>query len=273
MKEGILIIGCGEIGTSLVDGWLNKKEAVYKRISNISIIEKDKKRVNYLKKKYSKKIFFLNNKKSFYSSKKFKYVFLAFKPKDLNKDLYFYKNLFDYKTIFFSLLAGKKILDISSFFPIRKNIIRLMLNTPIFLNKGTIIYFSLKKEVKKKDLFLLYSLGDVFPIKNESLFDILTAVVGSGPAFFYLLIESMEKKAILSGLNKNFVHQILKKTFFGTASIVNESNYNFSELREKVTSKGGTTEAAMKYLQRRNFQKLIEKSIDESVKKAKNLSS
>ena len=46
-----------------------------------------------------------------------------------------------------------------------------------------------------------------------------------------------------------------------------------SELREKVTSKGGTTEAAMKYLQRRNFQKLIEKSIDESVKKVKNLSS
>ena len=273
MKEGILIIGCGEIGTSLIDGWLNKKKELYKRISNISIIDKDKKRVNYLKKKYSKKISFLNNEKFFYASKKFKYVFLAFKPKDLNKNLYFYKNLFDYKTIFFSLLAGKKISDISSFFPIRKNIIRLMLNTPIYLNKGTIIYFSLKKEVKKNDLFLLHTLGEVSHINNESFFDILTAVVGSGPAFFYLLIESMEKKAILSGLKKNFVHQILKNTFFGTASIVNESNYNFSELREKVTSKGGTTEAAMKYLQRRNFQKLIEKSIDESVKKVKNLSS
>ena len=118
MKKGILIIGCGEIGTCLIDGWLNKKQEFFRNINQINVIENNKKRINYLKKKYSDKIFFLESKKSIFSSKKFKYVFLAFKPQDLNKKIYFYKNLFSSETIIFSLLAGKKISNISSFFNI-----------------------------------------------------------------------------------------------------------------------------------------------------------
>ena len=59
-----------------------------------------------------------------------------------------------------------------------------MLNTPISLNEGTIIYYPLKKNINKKNLFILNLLGKVFYIKKEKFFPILTAVVGSGPAFF-----------------------------------------------------------------------------------------
>ena len=271
MKDGILIIGCGEIGTCLIDGWLNKKDKLFTKINQISVIEKNNKREVYLKKKYFKKIFFLKNTKDTFSSKKFKYVFLAFKPQDLNKDINLYKNFFTNKTIIFSLLAGKKLLDINSFFEEKKNIVRLMLNTPISFNEGTIIYHPLKKKINKKDLFLLDLLGKLFYIKNEKFFNILTAVVGSGPAFFYLLIESLERKTISSGLNKDFVKQIMKQTFKGTSEVINHFNNNFIELRKKVTSKGGTTEAAMKYLENKNFKKLIEESINEAQKRAKKL--
>ena len=126
MKYELLIIGCGEIGTSLIDGWLNKS------------------------KKYKKKIYFIDVDKIKTIKKKFKYVFLSFKPKNLNYNLNLYKNLFDKNTIFYSVLAGKKLLDIQNFFPVNKNIIRLMLNTPVSVNKGTIIFYSLKKKNKSK---------------------------------------------------------------------------------------------------------------------------
>ena len=114
-------------------------------------------------------------------------------------------------------------------------------------------------------------LGKLFYIKKENFFNILTAVVGSGPAFFYLLIESMEKKTTSFGLNKYFVQQIIKQTFKGTSEIVNQFDYNFSELRKKVTSKGGTTEAAIKYLEKKNFKKLIGMSLNKAQERSKKL--
>ena len=59
MRDEVLIIGCGEIGISLINGWLNKSKKIYKKISRINVLEKNLKRKNYLKKKYKKKIYFV----------------------------------------------------------------------------------------------------------------------------------------------------------------------------------------------------------------------
>ena len=273
MRDEVLIIGCGVIGTSLIDGWLNKKKKFYTKIFRINILEKSLKKKKFLKQKYGKKVYFLEINNLRKLKKKFKYVFLSFKPKDLNPDLDLYKNLFDHNTIFYSVLAGKQLLDIKYFFPINKNIIRLMLNVPVSVNMGTIIFSSLKKKVTTSELFLLKIVGKVYELKNEKFFDLITAIVGSGPAFFYYLLEAMQKTAISHGLNKSFSKQILKETYIGTAKIINDFENNFEELRKNVTSKGGTTEAAIKCLKKNNFQKTILNSINDSIKKAKTLSS
>ena len=273
MRYEVLIIGCGEIGISLINGWLNKSKEFYKKISRINILEKSLKRKKFLKKKYKKKINLIDIDRIKIINKRFKYVFLSFKPKDLNFDLYLYKNLFNKNTTFFSLLAGKKLADIKSFFPINKNIMRLMLNTPISVNMGTIVFRSLKNNFNKNDLFLLNIIGKVYELKNEKFFGLITAIVGSGPAYFYYLLESMEKVAISHGLNKTFSKQILKETYVGTAKMISNIEKNFNDLREDVTSKGGTTEAAIKCLKKNNFEKLIHNSITDSIKKAKTLSS
>ena len=271
MKYELLIIGCGEIGTSLIDGWLNKSKQFYKKIYRINVLENDLKRENLLKKKYKKKIYFIDINKIKTIKKKFKYVFLSFKPKNLNSNLNLYKNLFDKNTIFYSVLAGKKLLDIQNFFPVNKNIIRLMLNTPVSVNKGTIIFYSLKKKINQNELFLLNLIGNIYKLKNESFFNLITAIVGSGPAYFYYLLESMEKTAISHGLDKSFTKQILKATYVGTAKMISNIEKNFNDLRKDVTSKGGTTEAAIKRLKKNNFEKLIYNSIKDSIKKAKSL--
>ena len=271
MRDEVLIIGCGKIGSSLIDGWLNKKKEFSQKFSRINVLEKSLKRKNFLKKKYKKKICFVEIKNT---KKKFKYVFLSLKPKDLNSNLNLYKNLLDNKTIIYSVLAGKKILDINNIFPSNKNIIRLMLNTPISFNFGTIVYYSFKRRINKNELFLLNLVGNIYELKNEKFFDLITVIVGSGPAYFYYLLESMEKTAIAHGLNRSFAKKILINTYDGTGKLIlNNYDKSYEDLRKNVTSKGGTTEAAIKCLEENNFKKLIYNSIKNSIKKAKILGS
>ena len=271
MRDEVLIIGCGKIGSSLIDGWLNKKKEFSQKFSRINVLEKSLKRKNLLKKKYKKKIYFVEIENT---KKKFKYVFLSLKPKDLNSNLNLYKNLLDNKTIIYSVLAGKKILDINNIFPSNKNIIRLMLNTPISFNFGTIVYYSFKRRINKNELFLLNLVGNIYELKNEKFFDLITVIVGSGPAYFYYLLESMEKTAIAHGLNRSFAKKILINTYDGTGKLIlNNYDKSYEDLRKNVTSKGGTTEAAIKCLEENNFKKLIYNSIKNSIKKAKILGS
>jgi len=271
LRDEVLIIGCGKIGSSLIDGWLNKKKEFSQKFSRINVLEKSLKRKNFLKKKYKKKICFVEIKNT---KKKFKYVFLSLKPKDLNSNLNLYKNLLDNKTIIYSVLAGKKILDINNIFPSNKNIIRLMLNTPISFNFGTIVYYSFKRRINKNELFLLNLVGNIYELKNEKFFDLITVIVGSGPAYFYYLLESMEKTAIAHGLNRSFAKKILINTYDGTGKLIlNNYDKSYEDLRKNVTSKGGTTEAAIKCLEENNFKRLIYNSIKNSIKKAKILGS
>lgn len=271
MRDEVLIIGCGKIGSSLIDGWLNKKKEFSQKFSRINVLEKSLKRKNLLKKKYKKKIYFVEIENT---KKKFKYVFLSLKPKDLNSNLNLYKNLLDNKTIIYSVLAGKKILDINNIFPSNKNIIRLMLNTPISFNFGTIVYYSFKRRINKNELFLLNLVGNIYELKNEKFFDLITVIVGSGPAYFYYLLESMEKTAIAHGLNRSFAKKILINTYDGTGKLIlNNYDKSYEDLRKNVTSKGGTTEAAIKCLEENNFKRLIYNSIKNSIKKAKILGS
>ena len=271
MRDEVLIIGCGKIGSSLIDGWLNKKKEFSKKFFRINVLERSLKRQNFLKKKYKKKIYFI---KIGNIKKRFKYVFLSLKPKDLNSNLNLYKNLLDNKTIIYSVLAGKQISDINNIFPINKNIIRLMLNTPISFNYGTIVFYSFKSRINKNELFLLNLVGNVYGLKNEKFFDLITVIVGSGPAFFYYLLESMEKAAISHGLNRSFAKKILMNTYDGTGKLIlNNFDKSYEDLRKNVTSKGGTTEAAIKCLKENNFKKLIYNSIKNSIKKAKILGS
>ena len=105
MKDEVLIIGCGEIGTALIDGWLNKSKIFFKKVSQINIVDKSLKRKLVLKKKYKNKINIIDQNKLNNLKKNFKYVFLAFKPKDLNFSLDLYKKIFNKNTNFYSLLA------------------------------------------------------------------------------------------------------------------------------------------------------------------------
>ena len=111
MRHAVLIFGCGEIGTALISGWLNKKKIFKEKISKIFVLEKSSKQKLYLKKKFGKEIAFVEKKENINRFNKIKYIFLTVKPKDLNS-LFNYNFLVNRNSIIFSVLAGKHVKDI-----------------------------------------------------------------------------------------------------------------------------------------------------------------
>ena len=109
---------------------------------------------------------------------------------------------------------------------------------------------------------LLNSIGEVIYLEDESLMDAVTAISGSGPAYFYYFVEAIVYSGISIGLSKKHSLKLAKETFLGAAVLLEKSNEEVSSLRENVTSPGGTTEAALKTLQKNNqYFKLVKKAI------------
>ena len=130
-------------------------------------------------------------------------------------------------------------------------------------------------EINGKNIDLLFSsTGEVLWLKKESDMDIVTAISGSGPAYVFKFIESLIESAIKAGLDFKTAHILVKHTLFGASKLALESNISPKKLRIEVTSPGGTTEAAIKILEKQDqFNKIINLAINAAIKKSINLSS
>ena len=152
-----------------------------------------------------------------------------------------------------------------------------MPNLPASVLKGTtgvfcpqIISMNEKKDIK----LILSSVGYVSFVEKEELIDIITSISGSGPAYYYYLTETLVEFGLKMGLKKESAKNFAYNTFIGSAKLFeNQSMKNISQLRENVTSPGGTTEAALQVLMdsRKGLPVLIEKALLSAVRRAKKL--
>ncbi len=123
----------------------------------------------------------------------------------------------------------------------------------------------------EKVKYLLNSLGSEALIENEELLDYITVIAGSGPAYFLYLAELFHDFAKEMNLEENFAENLIKQTFLGSASLLYESNTTAASLRQRVTSKGGTTEAGFKILEEGNFRKIFLDALRQAYERAKNV--
>lgn len=112
--------------------------------------------------------------------------------------------------------------------------------------------------------------GSSLQLDNEERFDAFTALAGSGPAYFFELARALEQAAVDQGFSTQQAHQISLQTFRGAASITAEDT-SFAELVGRVASKGGTTEAALKVLNRQNFAQIISIAIQAACKRSQEI--
>lgn len=153
--------------------------------------------------------------------------------------------------------------------------VRCMPNTPALVQAGaTGLYANYLVTDAQRSLAesIMRAVGLTVWLENESLLDAVTAVSGSGPAYFFLFMESMQQAAVDMGLDEEQARLLVLQTAFGSAKLALESDDDVSLLRQKVTSKGGTTEAALKQFNEAGFQKIVDLSMKAAQARAVQLS-
>lgn len=168
-------------------------------------------------------------------------------------------------SVFVSIAAGVKSTDINRWLGHGQRldhqaIIRCMPNTPALLQCGASGLFAneqVSETQKQHAEKIMSAVGIVIWVDKEEQLNAVTAVSGSGPAYFFLMMEAMQQAGEKLGLSRDIAQKLVLQTALGAARMATESDVSPAELRQRVTSKGGTTEQAILSLQSANYQKIV----------------
>ena len=161
-------------------------------------------------------------------------------------------------------LGCNKVLDSAKALGSQPPIVRCMPNTPALVQAGaTGLYANdvVSEKQRNEAEAILRAVGITLWFDDEQQLNAVTAVSGSGPAYFFLVMEAMQKSALQLGLNNNEARLLVLQTAMGAAKLALESNDDAGTLRERVTSKGGTTEAALNVLQEGGLTELFHQAL------------
>ena len=264
----VLIIGSGRMGSAMLESW---KIGLPKEYS-IHVIEDKLNKRKYIRRKYSNLKIYAKIPKEWVGE----YIFLAIKPQDFEKTSeQILKNVKETKYII-SIMAGLKIDFIKKKLKNLSNVIRVMPNIATEVSQGMTCAYS-KARIKNEKISnlenILRPMGKLIWLKKESLIDSVTAISGSGPAYFFLFIQLMIKVSKELGFSKSESAIIVNQTAIGAIEMIREKR-NLEKLIDSVVSKGGTTEAALKVFLSKdnNLEKLIKKGILAARKKSQHIS-
>ena len=263
--NNVLIIGCGHMGSALLDLWSKSK------FYNFTVVDPLKFKINKGKYK-NKRIHSLASAKQIKNTCYFDIVVLAVKPQVIERILKEYKFFSFKKTcVLISIMAGKKIIFLRKLSPNIKQIVRVMPNMPALIGEGVSCLVSNKyvSNVNKNKVTKLFSkVGITVWLNNEREIDIVTAISGSGPGYVFYLIDAMEKAANNLGLNQKLNKKIILQTFLGSLKLLQHTSKNASELTDSIAIKGGTTEAGIKIMKKNDIHKILLKTLLSAHQKA-----
>ncbi|MBR6772000.1 MAG: pyrroline-5-carboxylate reductase [Clostridia bacterium] len=200
------------------------------------------------------------------------YVFLAVKPQHLNSVLDELEGKVYGKTVV-SIVAGVKTERIAAKLKGASAVVRVMPNTPLLVGKGAVaIAFGNAAETVKEEITALFSArGEVVEVREE-LLDAVTALSGSGPAYFYRIADVLARCASAHGLDYGTALRLSVATMAGAAEMMSASGKSPSELISDVSSPGGTTIAALAAFDSAELNAALEAGVDAALKRSEELS-
>ena len=201
---------------------------------------------------------------------------LSVKPQNMANVLLAIEPSVRASTLVISIAAGVKIAEITAALH-DMPIIRVMPNTPALIGEGASALFanSRARSMMDKAMSIFSAVGRTVIVDSEDLLDAVTAISGSGPAYFFLLMEEMIKNATELGLPSEIAKILVLQTAKGAALLAIERDRlseSPAELRRKVTSPGGTTEAALRVFAAHNFAQLVAEALAAARNRSKELS-
>jgi len=259
------VIGVGIMGEALISGLVSSRFPK----SQIVFTEKRSDRAREISTKYGARALELNE-----LARTSDVVLLVVKPQDLGELLDTLKPDLNQKTLLVSFAAGKTTDFIQRKVGTDSAVIRVMPNTPTLIGLG-MAAISLGKSVDiEQSKFVsdfLLACGKVISI-DESLQDAVTALSGSGPAYFFAFVEEMIKSGVKLGLSQEEATTLSIQTIIGSAAMLEQSGKSATVLRENVTSPNGTTAAALKVFSDKEFGEIISSAMKAAYDRSKELS-
>jgi len=262
-KPNILLVGCGKMGGALLKRWeeqsLCGKIVVVEPGTAIGSLA-----VNTAASRRDVPASFTPD-----------VIVFAVKPQILDDITSDYKSYTDAGALALSIAAGMPVSFFEKHLGDKAKIIRSMPNTPASIGKGITVACANKNvdaAEKKRGAALLSAVGEVLWVEDEKLLNPVTALSGSGPAYVFLLIEILEKAGVHAGLSPDMARVLARQTVIGSAALADASpELSAAQLRENVTSPGGTTAAALKVLMASDVQKIFDEALMAATKRAEEL--
>jgi pyrroline-5-carboxylate reductase len=240
----ISFYGAGSMAEAIVRGLINQKLTKPEQISMLNRQNAD--RLNELSSRYGVQTV-LNGSSNEQFLQDADIIFLAMKPKDAVTAISSIKHLLSDNQLIVSVIAGFSISSMERVLGRPAAIVRTMPNTSSTIGLGvTGISYSGSVTAEQRQLAetMFASIG-INAVVEESLQDSIVGVSGSGPAYVYYFMEAMMEAAAKLGLPANQAKELIVQTVLGAAEMVRATGEDFAELRRKVTSPNGTTQAAI----------------------------
>lgn len=201
-------------------------------------------------------------------------VLLCVKPQQMGAVLDEMKDVVSPRHLLISIAAGVPTGKIESCFSAPVPVIRVMPNTPALLRAGAMAYClgRYARPGHEKDARqILSAVGRLWRVP-ENLMDAVTALSGSGPAYVFLLAEALSKAGEGLGLPRDVAEGLARQTLDGAGRMLSQSDESPGVLRERVTSPGGTTEAALKVFNQHGFSDIVKSALEAASQRSKELS-
>lgn len=173
-------------------------------------------------------------------------------------------------TLLVSIMAGISLAALSA---VAENVVRVMPNLPAMIGESMSVACAPTLDVSRRELGtqMLASIGAVAWVEEEAQLHAVTAISGSGSGYVFAFMEALQQAAIAQGLPVALARQLVNQTFRGAALLADQSPEDAATLRAQVTSKGGTTEAALQQFAEGNFSELVARAARAAAEKSKTL--
>lgn len=263
----IAIIGCGNMGLIYANSFLKYKITSKE---NLLLVEKNADRQKSLSTMDIGKVVTANHK----LISECDILMLAVKPQDFKELAQDLKTVISPNCVVLSIMAGTEISFIQSQLN-HKFIVRAMPNLPVEISMGMTAYTSSNEITYDKMMLvenLLSTTGRTIHLEKENQLNAVTALSGSGPAYFFYFMKHLVDAGIAMGLDEHVSSILAKQTMLGSFHLLNNGQKTLDEYIASVTSKGGTTEAALKTFNEHNMGDVIVKALKNAEHRAEELS-
>jgi len=267
LNKKIVFLGAGNMGFAIASGLVS---SALVSPSQIAFSDIDFEKTTKAAKKLKARAFKTNQEAVKWAD----IIFVAVKPGNVLELLSSLSAFIDKSKFIISVAAGISSSFIEKSLGSKIPVVRSMPNTPALVGEGAIAISSGRYATKSHLLLankLFAAVGKVF-IVPEKLMNAVTAVSGSGPAYVFYLCELLEEVAGKLGLSSLLAKELSAQTILGAGKMLLTSKSTSADLRSAVTSPNGTTEAAIKYLQKNLFDKVFKDGVMQACKRAQEMS-